>query len=101
MHWTPIQARLLSSTPNVWSSSDQIAQEFRLTSPADRTFSWMVGAYYQQHDLDSSIPIYIAAGVGFQGTVIEESTWESVFFSGTYNISDEFRTEHRRSISGR
>ncbi len=70
---------------------DQIAQEFRLTSPADRTFSWMVGAYYQQHDLDSSIPIYIAAGVGFQGTVIEESTWESVFFSGTYNISDEFR----------
>jgi outer membrane receptor protein involved in Fe transport len=51
----------------------------------------MVGAYYQQHDLDSNIPIYSAAGAGFQGTVLEDSEWNSLFFSSTYMISDTLR----------
>jgi iron complex outermembrane receptor protein len=70
---------------------DQIAQEIRLTSSADQTFSWMVGLYFQQHDLDSKIPIYTAAGVGFQGNIVEDSEWRSLFFSSTYDITETFR----------
>ena len=70
---------------------EQLAQEIRLSSSVDQTFSWMVGGYWQQHDLDSSIPIYLPTGVGFQGSLVEDSSWSSVFFSGTYNISDTFR----------
>ncbi|MGD8325095.1 MAG: TonB-dependent receptor [Gammaproteobacteria bacterium] len=70
---------------------DQTAQEIRLSSQTDQTFSWMVGLYYQQHDLDSNIPIYAAAGAGFQGQVLEDSEWNSVFFASTYNISETLR----------
>ena len=70
----------------------QSSQEIRLTSPETEDFSWMLGAYWQNQQTEIGIPIYIGAfGVGFQGTLIEDSTWRSVFFAGTYNVSDTVR----------
>jgi iron complex outermembrane recepter protein len=82
----------------------QTAQELRLTSPLDQTFSWMVGLYYQQHDLHSRIDVYLprllgtaayqpagARAVGFGGMLTEDSEWLSAFFATTWNLSDAFR----------
>jgi len=80
---------------------DQTAFEFRVTSPADRRFSWMAGAYYQTSDLDTTIDVFLprvlgpnpggAIAVSFGGDLVEEATWTSVFFMGTINITDAFR----------
>jgi outer membrane receptor protein involved in Fe transport len=83
---------------------EQIAQEIRLTSPLDQTFSWMVGLYYQQHDLHSRIDVYLprllgtgayqpagARAVGFGGLLTEDSEWTSAFFATTWNATDTFR----------
>jgi outer membrane receptor protein involved in Fe transport len=83
---------------------DQFAQEIRLTSPLDRTVSWMVGAYYQEHTLHSRIDVYLprllgtgayqpagARAVGFGGMLTEDSEWTSIFFAATYNATEDFR----------
>jgi iron complex outermembrane recepter protein len=84
---------------------EQTAQELRLTSPADQTFAWMVGLYWQTHDLDTTIDVFLPwlffgadpawNGVyrarSFGGTLVEESTWNALFFAGTWNISESFR----------
>ena len=83
---------------------EQFAQEVRLTSPIDRTLSWMVGAYYQEHTLHSRIDVYLprllgtaayqpagARAVGFGGLLTEDSEWKSLFFAATYNATDAFR----------
>lgn len=95
---------------------EQFAQEIRFTSPEDQRFSWMVGAYYQEHDLTTQIdvhlpwlfdvPWFVSGGlaprnpllnpavhsaVGFGGPLVEESKWMSVFFNTTFNVTDTFR----------
>ncbi len=85
---------------------EQFGQEVRLASGTDQVFSWMVGAYYQQHDLKSRIDVYlprvlidpalIPAGLtpratAFGGTLTEDSTWISGFFATTWNVTDNFR----------
>jgi outer membrane receptor protein involved in Fe transport len=90
---------------------EQTAQEFRLTSNSDQAFSWMVGAYWQDHDLETEIDIYmpwlffgadptwsdgdISNGEyearSFGGRLYEDSTWNSAFFAGTYNFTDALR----------
>jgi outer membrane receptor protein involved in Fe transport len=83
---------------------EQFAQEVRLTSPIDRTLSWMVGAYFQEHTLHSRIDVYLprllgtaayqpagARAVGFGGLLTEDSDWKSLFFAATYNATNEFR----------
>jgi outer membrane receptor protein involved in Fe transport len=83
---------------------EQIAQEIRLASPLDRTVSWMVGAYYQEHTLHSRIDVFLprllgtaayqptgARAVGFGGLLTEDSEWTSVFGAATWNATDTFR----------
>jgi iron complex outermembrane receptor protein len=80
---------------------DQTALEFRVASPADQRFSWMAGAYYQNSDLDTTIDVFLprvlgpnpggAIAVSFGGDLVEEATWTSVFFMGTFSITDAFR----------
>jgi outer membrane receptor protein involved in Fe transport len=80
---------------------EQVAQEIRLTSPLDQTFSWMVGAYWQSHEavlqinvhypflLGPPVPGMIASSDG--GRVTENSDWSSLFFTGTWNVTDTLR----------
>lgn len=78
---------------------EQIAQEIRLTSPLDQTFSWMVGAYWQTHEALLQInvhypfapPIPGVMAVSDGGRLTENSDWASLFFTGTWNITDAFR----------
>jgi iron complex outermembrane receptor protein len=83
---------------------DQFGQEIRLTSPLDRTVSWMVGAYYQEHTLHSRIDVYLprllgtgpyqpagARAVGFGGLLTEDSEWTSLFGTATWNATEAFR----------
>ena len=87
---------------------EQTAQELRLSSSSEQTFEWMIGAYYQRHELDVRIDIYIprllgppagvwtlpgSVSIGFGNRLLEDTTWASVFFSGTWNISDDFRID--------
>lgn len=87
-------------------SFDQFGQEIRLTSATDQTVSWMVGAYYQQHELESRIDVYLPRvlidpalipvgltprATAFGGTLTEDSTWISAFFAATWNVADTFR----------
>lgn len=86
----------------------QTAQELRLSSPTDQTFSWMVGAYYQKAENELSIDIFMPHAVTFgppravppaPGTIamsdgvdlVEEAIWTSVFFMGTWSLTDTVR----------
>jgi outer membrane receptor protein involved in Fe transport len=80
---------------------EQVSQELRLTSPVDQKFAWMVGAYWQDHEahlqinvhypllLGPPIPGYITSSDG--GRLTENSDWASLFFTGTWNVTDSFR----------
>jgi iron complex outermembrane recepter protein len=88
---------------------EQTAQELRLTSAEDRTFSWLLGVYWQNHDLETEIDIYMpwlffgadpawSDGIApdyesrsFGGRLFEDSTWKSAFFAGTFNVTDQVR----------
>ena len=70
---------------------EQTGQELRITSPLDQRLSWMLGTYWQEHELDTEIDVYVGFGVGFGNLLEEESGWQSLFFAGTYNITDQVR----------
>lgn len=59
--------------PVTWLSNvqeedfDQISQEIRLTSPGGETFDYIVGAYYQQNELD------LLFDTGFSGSTVFEA----------------------------
>jgi|TARA_B110000902_G_scaffold113567_1_gene133797 outer membrane receptor protein involved in Fe transport len=97
-------------------SFEQLAQEIRLTSSEDQRFAWMVGAYYQEHDLITQIDVHLPwlfdldnffsmgavpnnpaldprvhSAVGFGGPLVENSKWLSAFFNTTFNVTDNFR----------
>ncbi|MBN1239735.1 MAG: TonB-dependent receptor [Gammaproteobacteria bacterium] len=80
---------------------EQVSQELRLTSPLDQAFSWMVGAYWQTHEanlfinvhypflLGPPVPGFVASSDG--GRMTENSDWASLFFTGTWSVTDDFR----------
>ncbi|MFT6286739.1 MAG: outer membrane receptor protein involved in Fe transport [Alcanivorax sp.] len=86
---------------------DQFSQELRLVSPGGEALDWIVGAYYQQAELDVSRvntdldfallgPISVAALVGLgleaQPSLFEqESNSWAVFAQGTWNFTDTVR----------
>ena len=93
---------------------EQISQEIRFTSSQDKRFSWLVGAYYQEHDLTTSIAVHLPwlfdipnfffgappnplldptvwSAVSFGGPLVENSRWISAFFNTTFNVTDTFR----------
>ena len=80
---------------------DQFTQEFILTSPPSDTFEYLVGAFYQDEDLDNTaeidvLPSEIGVGGGlFDATTHsafgqDATTW-SAFTQLTWHISDSFR----------
>lgn len=90
----------------------QFSQEIRLTSAADQQFTWMVGGYFQEHDLTTSIQVHLPwtfdipaflfgappnpanagySAISYGGPLVENSQWSSFFFSTTWNVSDTFR----------
>ncbi len=83
---------------------EQKGQEFRLSSASDQTVSWMIGGYWQKHELHSTINVYLptllntgsyapagSRAASFGGTLTEDSEWLSGFFAATWNIADTFR----------
>ena len=91
---------------------EQFSQEIRFTSPQDQPLAWMVGAYYQEHDLTTSIQVHLPwtfdipnflfgappnpandgfSAISYGGPLVENSKWTSFFFSTTLNVSDTFR----------
>lgn len=95
---------------------EQFSQEIRIASPEDQRFAWMVGGYYQDHDLTTQIDVYLPwlfdipnflsmgavppnpllnpavhRAISFGGPLVEDSSWFSAFFSTTFSVTDSFR----------
>jgi outer membrane receptor protein involved in Fe transport len=95
----PDESAFAVFTDQRYEEFEQVAQELTLTSPLDQTFAWMVGLYYQNSDTILGINVHLpfappAPGVlGFSngGLVTEDAEWKSVFFTGTWNITETFR----------
>src|SRR5690606_16226286 len=49
----PLNTTLTRSSSTGETTSDQVSQEIRLTSPKDQALSWIVGAYYYKLDATS------------------------------------------------
>jgi len=79
---------------------DQWSQELRLESPADRKFEYVVGAYYQELDVEletgavfniQPIPGGPAIAAGNFTEVAQKTTSKAVFGRGTFNFRDNLR----------
>lgn len=84
---------------NYLEEFEQFSAELRITSPADRTFSYIAGIYYAesdnlQHYETNFGPFLLGAPstslIRAQDNNIDIETF-SPYFSGTYNVSDRFR----------
>ncbi len=76
------------------ADTDQISQEFRLTSNSDSTMRWIAGAYAQSDDVTfyTSVPItvlpFAPVAFGANGLFEQETTMYSVFGQLDYDISE-------------
>jgi len=86
----------------------QWSQELRLVSPGGETIDWIVGAYYEQTELDISRvtrsldfaqigPLAVrgalyAPSAGPPGVFDQETEGGALFAQGTWNITDTFRS---------
>jgi outer membrane receptor protein involved in Fe transport len=86
---------------------DQFSQELRLVSPGGETLDWIVGAYYQQSELDISKtntdldflrsgplsvpPLVYTTDERIPTQFDQESTSWAVFAQGTYALTDTLR----------
>jgi iron complex outermembrane receptor protein len=73
--------------------SDQISQEFRLSSTTDNPLSWMVGAYYMNEDKEGALGLgrntHPAFGqVSFIIPNVDETTAYAVFGEVSYQFAD-------------
>jgi len=69
----------------------QKSQEFRITSPAGGNFEWMVGAYWQENDLDL-ISDSLTANVRRPrrwNYAWEDAEWNGLFAATTFNFMDD------------
>ncbi len=72
------------------ADTDQLTQEFRLSSNSDGPFNWQVGAFFFQSDLVVTTDSFASFGfVSRQDTQIqqENTTW-AVFGQTSYDVSD-------------
>jgi len=84
------------------SDYEQVSQEFRITSPSDRRFEYVVGLFYLQGDIDYSAitdarfpPPFLLGGLPLDSTskkYYDQDTevW-SLFGQGTAHLSDHWR----------
>ncbi|HEY7741077.1 MAG TPA: TonB-dependent receptor [Steroidobacteraceae bacterium] len=93
--------RLLSAIQNQITATDKFTQEFRLLSPENETFEWLVGAYYTEEDsgIDPQIITAVnpgtetpAAGVAPIADGSLPSSYEelALFANATWHITDRF-----------
>ena len=74
------------------ADTDQLTQEFRLSSNGDGPFNWQVGAFFFQSDLIVTTDSFASFGfVSRQDTQIqqENTTW-AVFGQTSYDVNDRF-----------
>lgn len=103
---------LASISTNRQEDYTQWSQEIRLSSPGGETLDWMLGAYYQDSDVEFSYQTYTLldspdgpnpggppGGNGVQGPLLgvfagtfteKQETW-AVFGSATYSITEALR----------
>lgn len=79
--------------------ADQFSQEFRLSSDASDNFSWVLGAYYFQEEIDQLFAIQnfnglFGLGTNAQFDASNETTSYAVFVDGIYNLTDKFSLTH-------
>jgi iron complex outermembrane receptor protein len=85
--------------------SRQISQEFRLASPREDRWNWLVGAHYFYEKIDSYsagaalpnarqlLPGNSAAAANYSSTTFDhETTSYAIFGSTTFNFTDKFDT---------
>jgi outer membrane receptor protein involved in Fe transport len=87
---------------------DQFSQEVRLVSPGGETLDWIVGAYYQDSELDLStsfpaldialvgdvsptVPLLVGLGESIPSIFDQESSSWAIFAQGTWNVADTVR----------
>jgi len=89
---------------------DQVAQEITIASPVDQPFAWLLGFYYQNTALVTTIDVYLprtlpwlgdlavkdatgqtAIARSSGGTLYEDGSWTSVFFRGVATLNDTMR----------
>jgi len=101
------QAATPSLNRSLEEKYDQVSQEIRLVSPGGDTIDWIVGAYYQDGDLDIGrlnndldfalsgplgSPALVATVPVTTPTIFDQQTesW-SLFIQGTWNINSRWR----------
>lgn len=87
----PFLGTLLYNFEHVQEDFQQYSQELRITSPTNDRFEWMVGAYYQDIELD--VTNDFAAGptaTRLSNHLQKDESW-SVFGSATWYISTALR----------
>ena len=77
------------------AETDQLTQEFRLTSSSDSAMRWIAGAYYQYDDVTfwTSVPItvlpFAPVAFGANGRFEQETTMYSAFGQIDFDLSDQ------------
>lgn len=89
----------LLTFPNIVRKNQQLSQELRITSPSDRPFTWLVGAYYFRKDVTENSALIInpatAALLGGNAVAQNSPTFSDIanenfalFGEGTLNIAN-------------
>ena len=77
------------------ADSDQVTQEFRLTSTTDSALRWIAGVYYHYDEVEfyTSVPItvlpFAPVAFGSNGLFKQETTMYSTFGQIDYDINDK------------
>ena len=71
-----------------WSSYAQDSQEFRISSSADREFSWLAGVYWdsQEQDIERLIDLDGSLGGIYPGTILQLSPAQAGYYGVPYGI---------------
>lgn len=73
----------------------QFSNEFRITSPADKDLSWIIGTYYLHEKLDASVNAFIPGyGLSIIPSFSQTTRSLAAFVNATYKITDQL------SVSG-
>lgn len=75
-----------------YNKTNTFSQELRLTSAGDGPFKWMIGAYWQQDELDID-PAHTKAytrNVRIDTEVFQDSKTAAAFVNGSYQFNDKW-----------
>lgn len=81
----------ISSVTEDGADTEQFTQEFRVASDTDGPFTWQVGVFYFDSDLNVETDSFASFGFGGppQNTIVQyENTAWAVFGQGSYDLTD-------------